>query len=236
MKHYNPCGNAYDCVMSEPWIDPGALEAVDTAWHLGLTDRSRAQLETYSGFLAGDGVAGGGIGPHEVDRLFDRHIADSLTFVSAAELERTVVDPPDTTVLDIGSGVGLPGIPIAIVRPRWQVTLLDRSQRRTDLASRAIRMCHLDNVRAVAGDVTRLDSLFDVVTFRASLTLDAALSILPGVLGTEGVSIFALSRRADCPTNVEEVTNRHPAYRCEVVDGSGGMLDTPAWLLRISPI
>lgn len=221
--------------MTEPQIDPAALGAVDTAWRLGLTDRGRAQLETYVGFLAGDGVAGGGIGPHEIDRLFDRHIADSLTFVAAAELDRTVAHPPDTTVLDVGSGVGLPGIPIGIVRPSWEVTLIDRSQRRTDLANRAIRMCGLENVRAVTGDATRLESPFDVVTFRASLTLDAALGTLPGVLGTGGLSIFALSRRADRPSNVEEVTNRHPAYRCEVVDGSNGILDTPAWLLRISP-
>ncbi|KUH85630.1 MULTISPECIES: 16S rRNA (guanine(527)-N(7))-methyltransferase RsmG [unclassified Mycobacterium] len=82
----------------------------------------RAQL--YAEILAGAGVERGLIGPREVDRLWDRHILNSA---AVSEL----IDA-GSRVADIGSGAGLPGIPLALARPDVQVTLIEPLLRRSE--------------------------------------------------------------------------------------------------------
>jgi 16S rRNA (guanine527-N7)-methyltransferase len=77
----------------------------------------------YAERLAGDGVTRGLIGPREVDRLWERHLINSALL---AELL-----PVGASILDVGSGAGLPGIPLAICRPDLRATLLDPMLRRT---------------------------------------------------------------------------------------------------------
>lgn len=72
--------------------------------------------------LAGPGIARGVIGPHEADRLWDRHLLNSAVL---GELL-----PNGCQVLDIGSGAGLPGIPLAIARPDLRIVLLEAMARR----------------------------------------------------------------------------------------------------------
>ena len=64
----------------------------------------------YAHLLASRGVEWGLIGPREVDRIWERHVLNSVA-VSA-------LVPEDATVVDVGSGAGLPGIPLAIARVR----------------------------------------------------------------------------------------------------------------------
>ncbi|MDA3663221.1 16S rRNA (guanine(527)-N(7))-methyltransferase RsmG [Mycobacterium xenopi] len=80
--------------------------------------------ERYAELLVGTAVERGLLGPHEADRVWDRHILNS---VAVAEL----LDRGDR-VVDIGSGAGLPGIPVAIARPDVRVTLLEPMLRRTE--------------------------------------------------------------------------------------------------------
>lgn len=84
----------------------------------------------YAELLAGSGVERGLIGPREVDRIWDRHILNS---VAVAELIE-----PDAGVLDIGSGAGLPGVPIAIARPDLRVALVEPMLRRTEFLAEAV--------------------------------------------------------------------------------------------------
>lgn len=80
--------------------------------------------QQYHDFLAGPGVERGVIGPREVDRLWERHILNSAAIEAAIEQSASVVD--------VGSGGGLPGIPLAIARPDLTVTLVEPMMRRTD--------------------------------------------------------------------------------------------------------
>jgi 16S rRNA (guanine527-N7)-methyltransferase len=84
----------------------------------------------YAELLAGAGVERGLLGPREVDRLWDRHL-----FNSAAVQE--LLDPGER-VIDIGSGAGLPGIPLAIARPDLEVVLLEPLLRRSEFLSEAV--------------------------------------------------------------------------------------------------
>lgn len=77
------------------------------------------------------------MGPREGDRLWGRHIANSLSLVDAV--------PQGLDVADVGSGAGLPGIPLAIVRPDLRVTLVDSLQRRTEFLELAVEELGLDD-------------------------------------------------------------------------------------------
>lgn len=78
--------------------------------------------ERYAEMLAGPGVDRGVIGPREADRLWERHLLNS------AVLGELV--PDGCRVLDVGSGAGLPGIPLAIARPDLTIVLLESMARR----------------------------------------------------------------------------------------------------------
>ncbi|MGH4026840.1 MAG: 16S rRNA (guanine(527)-N(7))-methyltransferase RsmG [Pseudonocardiaceae bacterium] len=81
-----------------------------------------AMAERYVALLAGAGVTRGLIGPREADRLWERHMLNS------AVLGELI--PAGTRVLDVGSGAGFPGIPLALARPDLALTLLEPMARR----------------------------------------------------------------------------------------------------------
>jgi 16S rRNA (guanine527-N7)-methyltransferase len=78
--------------------------------------------ERYAEMLAGRGIDRGVIGPREAGRLWDRHLLNS------AVLGELI--PEGVRVLDLGSGAGLPGIPLAIARPDLTIVLLESMARR----------------------------------------------------------------------------------------------------------
>jgi 16S rRNA (guanine527-N7)-methyltransferase len=78
--------------------------------------------ERYAALLVGSGVDRGLIGPREADRLWERHLLNS------AVLGELV--PQGARVLDVGSGAGLPGIPLALARPDLAIVLLEPMARR----------------------------------------------------------------------------------------------------------
>ncbi|MBV9139652.1 MAG: 16S rRNA (guanine(527)-N(7))-methyltransferase RsmG [Pseudonocardiales bacterium] len=80
--------------------------------------------ERYAALLAGSGVDRGLIGPREADRLWERHL------LNCAVLGELV--PEGAQVLDVGSGAGLPGIPLALARPDLSVVLLEPMARRVE--------------------------------------------------------------------------------------------------------
>ncbi len=122
----------------------------------------------FAELLAGPGVERGLLGPREVDRLWDRHILNS---VAVAELIES-----GARVLDIGSGAGLPGIPIAIARPDLRVTLIEPMLRRTAFLEEAVAALGIDVaiVRGRAEDpgVRSQVGGADVVVSRAVASLD----------------------------------------------------------------
>ena len=88
------------------------------------------QAVRYARILAGAGVERGLIGPREADRLWDRHLLNS------AALDE-LLDSGDQ-IADIGSGAGLPGIPLALARPDLRVTLIEPLLRRSDFLREVI--------------------------------------------------------------------------------------------------
>jgi 16S rRNA (guanine527-N7)-methyltransferase len=79
---------------------------------------------SYAELLARDGVERGLIGPREVGRLWERHLLNSAAIGELLGRGEVVVD--------VGSGAGLPGIPLALARPDLRMTLVEPMLRRTD--------------------------------------------------------------------------------------------------------
>jgi 16S rRNA (guanine527-N7)-methyltransferase len=97
-------------------VAPPAAEA--------LFGNGLARAIRYAELLVAHGVERGLIGPREVDRLWDRHLLNSVVI---GELL-----PESARVIDLGSGAGLPGVPLAIARPDLDLTLLEPMARRVE--------------------------------------------------------------------------------------------------------
>lgn len=125
--------------------------------------------EKYAELLATDGVVRGLIGPREAPRLWDRHL------VNCSLLGELI--PDGSTVCDIGSGAGLPGIVLAIARPDLAVTLVEPLLRRTTFLEEVASTLSLDKVEVVRGraDVLHGSRVFDIVTSRAVAPLERLL-------------------------------------------------------------
>ncbi|MES4902311.1 MULTISPECIES: 16S rRNA (guanine(527)-N(7))-methyltransferase RsmG [unclassified Streptomyces] len=121
----------------------------------------------YAELLADVGVTRGLIGPREVPRLWERHL------LNCAVLSEVV--PEGVTVCDVGSGAGLPGIPLALTRPDLRITLLEPLLRRTNFLQEVVELLGLDHVTVVRGraeEVLGKLPAMHVVTARAVAPLD----------------------------------------------------------------
>jgi 16S rRNA (guanine527-N7)-methyltransferase len=120
----------------------------------------------YARLLGTDGVVRGLIGPRETERLWDRHLLNCAVLGDLVEL--------GASVTDVGSGAGLPGIPLAIARPDLVVTLVEPLARRYDFLVEVVDALGLaaqvEVVRARAEEHTGVPA--DVVTARAVAPLD----------------------------------------------------------------
>lgn len=151
-----------DDVSRETPSAPDSARRVFASERLSLAER-------YAELLATDGVVRGLIGPREAPRLWERHL------VNCALLADLI--PHGSTVCDIGSGAGLPGLVLGIARPDLSVTLVEPLLRRTtflDEVVEALGLQHVEIVRARA-DALHGARRFDVVTSRAVAPLGRLL-------------------------------------------------------------
>ena len=131
-------------------------------WRPSLTVADREALE---GAYA-EAVQLGFLGPKELERLWERHLDDAFGLAAIRRPQ------PDERWADLGSGAGLPGLPLAIAHPTTSFTLIDAQQRRLDWVASTAAQFHLSNLAVVHA---RLEDYgrgparesFDVATARA---------------------------------------------------------------------
>jgi 16S rRNA (guanine527-N7)-methyltransferase len=129
---------------------------------IGVFGAALDQARRYAEVLATDGVMRGLIGPRETERLWDRHL---LNCAVVSELL-----PQRGVLVDIGSGAGLPGVVLAMLRPSLQVILLEPLLRRSAFLEECVAELGLSNatvVRARAEDRAAAHIKADVATARA---------------------------------------------------------------------
>ncbi|WAC57682.1 16S rRNA (guanine(527)-N(7))-methyltransferase RsmG [Gordonia sp. SL306] len=180
--------------------------------------------EKYHEALAGDGVVLGLIGPREVPRLWDRHI------LNCGVIGDVIIE--GETVVDIGSGAGLPGIPLAIARPDLSVTLVEPLLRRSDFLRRIVAELDLDvtvvrgraeekAIRASVGEA-------DVVTSRAVAPLERLAKWCGPLVREDGrmVAIKGASAREEIDRD-RDLVGRSGITNLRVDECGKGVLDVP---------
>ena len=172
------------------------------------------QLVCYRDWLVAEAIPAGGIGPGEVSRLDTRHIADSLLFAMVME--------PTELVLDVGTGVGLPGIPLACLLPETRFVLLDRAARRVGLVRRAARILQLANVEVVHSDVSDWKDSVPTLVTRATIPPEDLLPSLKSLVTSGGIAVVGGS------------WNERPEVRgYEVKEIGSAFLDRSVWILMM---
>jgi 16S rRNA (guanine527-N7)-methyltransferase len=135
------------------------------------------------------------------------HLLDSATLLSVAPPQ------PGAQILDVGTGGGLPGMVLAILRPDCQVTLCDATRKKVDFLSAAVGELKLDNVRVIQGRAEELARTpqhrdhYDYVTARAVAALDQLAEYCLPLVKAGGFFLAMKGRRGP-----EELEAALPAY------------------------
>ena len=149
--------------------------------------RTAGLASRYVDILSSTGVEWGLIGPREVDRLWDRHLYNSAAV--------TDLLPEGGSVVDVGSGAGLPGIPVALRRPDLRVTLLEPLLRRATFLNQTVTELGLaERVEVVRGRAEDHQQTYDAVLSRALAPLDRLVSWCAPLRSPAG-SIVAMKGR-----------------------------------------
>jgi 16S rRNA (guanine527-N7)-methyltransferase len=184
----------------------------------------------FTALLTEHGVERGLIGPREVDRLWERHILNSAV---VAELL-----PEGARVVDVGSGAGLPGIPLAIARPDLDLTLLEPMARRVAWLTECIDALGLKVTvvrgRAEEGPVRARLSDSDVVTARAVAPLERLTRWCLPLLRPGGrlVALKGESAAEELERDAEAV-RRAGGIRPRVITCGGEVLELPTTVVLV---
>ncbi len=133
------------------------------------------------------------------DELIIKHILDSLAPLASIDrlLAGAAADGMRPSLVDLGTGAGLPGIPLAIARPGVEVTLLDRMTRRIHFLEAMKAELPLDNVAIIEQQVEHARGSYDIVTFRAFRPFERKLFKRVFAACASGGSVVAYKGKAD---------------------------------------
>jgi 16S rRNA (guanine527-N7)-methyltransferase len=183
---------------------------------------------TYAGILATRGVDWGVIGPREVPKLWDRHLMNCAVVAD-------LVDSSCGTLADIGSGAGLPGIVLALLRPAVQVTLIEPLERRARFLTECVSELELTNASVLRGRAEDVAGQVaaDVVTARAVAPLDRLVPLAVGVARKRGM-ILAIkgSGAAEELERARPVLRRVGARSAEVLSVGHGKVSPATTVVR----
>jgi 16S rRNA (guanine527-N7)-methyltransferase len=185
------------------------LVALAAAGRIGLPADARAKLEAYIALLAKWNATYNLTAIREPNRMVTHHVLDAL-----AVLPHLPASDPNARlrVLDVGSGGGVPAIPLAIARPNWHVVALDSSHKKGAFLQQAVSELPLANAEAVIARVEDYapSAPFDIVISRAFSDLATFVDSSVRHLAPNGVlvamkGVFPDEEIAELPPTVRVV-------------------------------
>jgi 16S rRNA (guanine527-N7)-methyltransferase len=166
------------------------MESVSGQLRIELTAAQAARLDAFADLiLAGNARAGLMSAGTTLDDIRRRHFPESLNAIATLESERLALSP----AIDIGSGGGLPGIPLAIARPTVQLTLLESTAKKARFLERAVADLGLANVTVAqaraeeAGRDPARRAAYRLAMVRAVAPLPVLLELALPLLAVGGV-------------------------------------------------
>jgi 16S rRNA (guanine527-N7)-methyltransferase len=169
----------------------------DDLLDLDIDAEAAERLEGYEQLLLEKALPLGMIGREDRGQLRERHIVDSLR-------AGPLLGPPPVQVVDLGSGAGLPGIPLAIARPELTFCLAEFRRRRVAFIELAADTLRLTNVTVFARKAEDLTGPFDVCLSRAFAEPARAWSIAEPLLSPGGKLLFWAGRSFDVSSGTPE--------------------------------
>jgi 16S rRNA (guanine527-N7)-methyltransferase len=205
----------------EPWLPAASA----------LFGERLDQARRYAELLATDGLTRGLLGPREGERLWDRHLLNSAALAALV--------PDAARVVDVGSGAGLPGIPLALARPDVRVVLLEPLLRRATFLEEVVASLGLtEQVAVVRGrapeDAAALPFHPDCVTARAVAPLDRLVSWTMPLVSRSGL-LLALrgASAADEVRASAAAIRREAGSEAEVLHVGAELLAEPVTVVRV---
>lgn len=184
----------------------------------------------YAELLAEHGVPRGLIGPRELDRLWSRHLLNSVVVAETI--------PEGATVVDVGSGAGFPGVPLALARPDLRVILLEPMARRVQWLEEVVGVLalevHVLRGRAEEAPVRRGVGEADVVTARAVASLGRLAGWCLPLVRVDGRLLALKGARAEEELNSEgDAIRRAGGVHAEVLRCGEGRVEVPTTVVAI---
>jgi 16S rRNA (guanine527-N7)-methyltransferase len=195
----------------------------------GVFGGAAGQAEQYARLLAGMGVERGVIGPNEIPRIWERHL---LTSAVVAELV-----PRPCSLVDLGSGAGLPGVVLAMMLPDCEVVLLEPMLRRATFLQECVAELGLGNARVVRARAEQMagELAVDVVTARAVAPLDRLAAMVVGLLKPGGIMLAVKGAKASAEIrDAKAVLDRLGLRDPEVLVVGSGKVDPAATVVRLT--
>lgn len=179
-------------------------------------------LEAYTSELELFNAAYDLVGSKTRDEIYERHILDSLSPVN--EITNIVKkagflnDKP--SFVDIGSGAGLPGIPLAIFFPEYTFTLLERMAKRCAFLENVISILQLKNVCVVQSEAEKYKGKrFDFAVFRAFRPLDAKMTkTILSLLEKDGIAFAYKAKKEKIEKEMSEIGNLIGEWQLKKLD------------------
>ena len=141
------------------------------------------------------------------DELVTKHIIDSLSAVPVI-LKLLQSYGSDAKIADLGSGAGLPGIPLAIALKDYRFTLVERMERRVGFLRNALATCRLTGrVEVLDKDLKEVSQAFELITFRAFRPLYEILDLVQPILADGGVVCAYKAQAESLSEELEKVSS-----------------------------
>lgn len=143
------------------------------------------------------------------DEIYAKHFYDSLTICKIIDLDNY------STLCDIGTGAGFPGMVLKILFPNLKITLVDSLNKRINFLNEVIKELELENIIAVHSRIEEFRGNFDIVTARAVSQLNILLEYAIPLVKKDG---YFIPLKANIEEEINNSSNAFKELRCEIID------------------